>query len=364
MCNILVLEPGVMPDYDEFKNMCYNNWHSYGLVTRVADKLDIKKHVPASGEINPDELWDLVGQDVDFKRYVHVRHNTAGATTVENAHPFDVFYSGDKQIVFMHNGTLYPYKSKKKNNLGQLEDDDTGPSDTKNFVDQILTPYIAASDFGNGKGDLASPELKRLLDAFWITNNRGILIANDQDHMLLGTINDHQGWKTKKNKAGQEFLTSNVDYFMNVTRGPEFSRRAAQQAKAKAATASTANKTGTNVIPFAKLEDFNFKKRHGFYELGNSLVNILSDWNVYDRSGAITLGNATRDELIDLYANKQDCISVMDWVFSDYANMYVEMMDLEDKHDKSSKKVASLVNEIKALKAELRGFESQVGNVA
>ena len=152
MCNILLLKPGQMPYKEEFINMCYNNWHSYGLVVKVDGKLDIKRHVPES-EIDPLELWNLIEKDRQYERLVHVRHTTAGATNLDNCQPFDVFYQEHKgknptNIVFAHNGTLYDYKSKKWDDKGIQMDDPDGPSDTKNFVDQVLIPFITASDFG------------------------------------------------------------------------------------------------------------------------------------------------------------------------------------------------------------------------
>lgn len=357
MCNILVLKPGQMPlERHEFDNMCRNNWHSYGLVTIVDGRLDIKRKVPESGEIDPDEIWDLLLKDRDLSRILHVRHTTAGLTNLENCHPFDVFYQErkgktPKQVVFMHNGTLYEFKSKKFDNKGISVDDDSGPSDTQNFVQRVLTPYLSASDFGNGKGDIQAPLFQILVRKFWpTTSNRGILIANDQDPLILGD------WKTMKAADGSDILSSNSDYFTSVIRGPAKERMEEERRK-REATFPSSKKAGTNIIPFKgditpyTMFDFTKNKRHGAFDLKGSLKDILDDWNVWDRGTAINLGFATQAELKDIYnAGEKDCVILMDWIFTDYMQMYEEMNEIEDKHQKASNMIASLKGELNELR--------------
>ncbi len=345
MCNILILKPGEMPNKTEFETMCHNNWHSFGLVTKIDGKLDIIKEAPESGEIDAGAIWKLLERDKQYERYLHVRHNTAGATTLENTHPFDVFFSDNKHIVFMHNGTLYPFKSKKQSMNGVLIDDDDGPSDSFNFAKDVLTELVAGTNFGTGKGDIHHPMFKKILEQFWLANNRGILISNDQAPLLLGD------WKDYKPKDTDFVIKSaNLEYFQNVTRGPEFSRREAAKKKKEEAE----NKTKSNKTPMiVPLSNFRFEAKHKFFQLKDSIVNILNDWNVYDRTGAVSLGFATRDELEELYASKSDCIAVMDWVFTDYANLYEEFMELEDDKDAATKKIATIMSELKELRAHV-----------
>ncbi len=354
MCNILILTPGQMPNKKEFETMCHNNWHSYGLVTKIDGKLDITKGVPESGEIDAEAIWKLLERDVEFERYLHVRHNTAGATTLENTHPFEVFYSDKKHVVFMHNGTLYPFKSKKQSPNGTMIDDDDGPSDSYNFTKDVLTELVAGTNFGTGKGDVHHPMFKRILEQFWLANNRGILIVNDQAPLLLGD------WKEYK-PQGTDFVikSANLEYFQNVTRGPEFSRREAAKKIQEEAERKAKGSTSTPMV--TSLSNFRFEAKHRFYALKDSIVNILSDWNVYDRSGAVSLGFATRDELEELYNSKADCIAVMDWVFSDYAKLYEEFCDLEDDKDKATKKIATMTEELKELRAYVFKEDQKVG---
>ena len=340
MCVIIALDKGQNIPDDMLRNACYNNWHSYGLVVHVGDKLDIIRKVPKSGEVDWKEVKDLLEDNVEYKRYLHLRHTTAGKTDLENCHPFDVYYNqktGD-HVVFMHNGTMYPYKSKKIEN-GQSVDDDSGPSDTKNFTDQVLIPYVASCDFGNGHGDINHPLFVKLIDKMWPTgSNRGLLISNKYEPLFIDT------WKMV-GPEGKKFKASNDDYFSYCKRGPEYDRREAER-KAKEAK-NTKGSAGKGVTVQVKdFRDFDIKAPHRFYSLSESICEILNDWDVYDRPGATTLGFATRAELEKLHSSKADCVSVMEWIFTDYAKLYEEHLDLEEKHTKASKMIAQLKAEL------------------
>lgn len=360
MCNILWLKAGQMPYKNEFWNMCYNNWHSYGLSVKIDGRLDTKKHVPESGEIDPQELWDLIEKDRQYDRILHVRHTTAGTTSLENCHPFPVFYqerkgSVPREIQFMHNGTLYEYKSKKLNENGALIDDDSGPSDTQNFVNRVLVPYLSATDFGKGKGDLDHPLTRDLIKKFWpLTGNRGLVYSGDQAPLFLGD------WKKMKASDGSDIMSANDDYFKDVTRGPEAARRDAIKRATEVKTSVSTFRTTvsgttvqTDIVPFTRF-DFSFKDRTPcMWELKTSFAHILGDWNVWDRGVAVALGAATTDELTELYdKDKKATISLMEWIFADYAQTYVDLLESEDKHRKASERIAAIQGEL----TELRKF--------
>ena len=337
MCNIVILKPGQMPVRSEFDNMCYNNWHSFGLVTKIDNKLDITKKVPDNGEIDPDEIYKLLERDVEFERILHVRHNTAGATNLENCHPFSVYFNlnDSRTIVFMHNGTMYEYKSKKQapNGYAQVDDPD-GPSDTKNFTDKILIPVVERLG-----GDITNRVNQLILDKFWpMSGNRGVLIASDQPILTFGD------WKKRKDAEGNDFLSSNDEYFDSCKRGPEFDRR--EEARKKLATKTT-TKTGGEGRTVVPLSEFRIGHKHGFYQLNTSLKNINSDWNIYDRDTASFLGYATKDEITEIFkAGEKECVSLMDWIFSDYTALYHEHLEaLEDKK-KAENIIASLKKQL------------------
>lgn len=348
MCNIFILEPGQMPGYHEFENCVYNNWHSYGLVTKVGDRLDIKKVVPESGEVDPKEVYELLSKDIEHQRFLHLRHTTAGKTDLENAHPFDVYYdpSSGRQILFMHNGTFDTYKSKKYNGTVSV-DDDSGPSDTKNFVDQVLIPFIPAMNFGTGKGDIHHELFKRFMIRFWPDwNSKGVLIASDQPFATIGP------WKELDNiGAGgpDKIKVSNDLYFDHVQRGPEFTRRRLREEEDKKNAKKNAPKIDKKIV---QLSEFDLSRRHSFYDLPTSPCHLVNDFDFYDRQGAVAVGYLSPSEIAELYEYKEEMISVADWVFTDYALLYEEFQALEEKLQKSTKKNAEFAERIKELTEE------------
>lgn len=335
MCAIIILEPGQSIKDEWLQNAVYNNWHSYGLVTRVGDALQIDKVVPESGEVSFEEVKEKLEANKEYQRILHLRHTTAGKTDLENCHPFDILYvpKTKKQVVFMHNGTMNEYKSKIYEGSVAV-DDNSGPSDTQNFVNQVLIPVISGSNFGKGFGDMDNPLMRKILDKLWPFGNRGILITNDQKPLLLGT------W-TEKGYGDEKIIVSNNDYFEKVIRGPEKERRdALEDAKKK----DSVVKTGM----FHNLKDFTLDKKHGFYSLKDSPNKLLNDWEFYNRESCISVGYLTKDELEQIYHDKDDCIAVMEWAFTDYAKLYKEHVALQKKLVNATKKIATLVEESKS----------------
>ncbi len=218
MCVIIHLPAGAKIEFAKLKNAVHNNWHSYGLVTRIDGKLDIKKVVPKNGEVSPEEVRDLLEKDEEFERILHLRHNTAGATTLRNCHPFDVYYDDNRQVVFMHNGTFNEYKPKKFDKDGKLEDDPNGLSDSVTFAEENITPMLVRSG-----GNINDHFLQKVVRKFWSANNRGVLISSDQDCWIIG-----DDWKEMVYE-GATLKISNDLYFDKVVRGPEADRRAEAQ---------------------------------------------------------------------------------------------------------------------------------------
>lgn len=353
MCSILHLKPGQMPLLNELENAVWNNWHSYGLVTMVDGKLDIKKKCPKD-EVDPKEVWDLLNADKDYERFLHLRHNTAGATTLENTHPFEVYFNPKtgRHVVFMHNGTFDAYKSKKETATGTWVDDPDGPSDTKNFVDRVLIPYTSAMDFGSGKGDISNYYYRNLIRKFWSSvESKGVIIASDQEPFFIGTW-----YETDALGKGEKIKCSNKTYFSSVIRGPEFERRRLREEadKKKKEKDAEKNAKANGIVP---LSSFDFSKKHGFYDLSQSMCHILSDWDFYDRANCVSLGYATFEELEELYKHKSDCLQVMDFAFTDYAKLYKEHEELQAEKDRATKKIAEFAEEIKTLKAKIASHE-------
>lgn len=358
MCAIIRLMPKQMISKEALYNACHNNWHSFGLVTKVDGKLDIYRDVPESGEIDPDKVYKMLQADFEYERYLHVRHNTAGATNLENTHPFDVLFDEKtgNHLVFMHNGTLYEYKSKKKSESGAMVDDDDGPSDTKNFTDEVLVPSCLA-DFGSGVGDIKNPFFVKTMNKFWPgAGNRGVLISSKSDPLFLGS------W-VEVGEDGNKILASNNDYFEKVTRGPEFIRRRLREEEEKKRLEEklAAKKSKTSIIcvgeksnstTLAALKDHKVESVVDHFSLTESLKNIFGDWDVWDREGMVALGLATRQELEGLYDDRTTCLCIMDAVFTEFAKMHGDLEKEREKRFKAEKQIEKFSNELRSLKSE------------
>lgn len=349
MCVILVLEPGVMPDKSKLFNAVYNNWHGYGLVYKGKKAFDvIKKSAERDGEITPEEVWELLESKKQYLRYLHLRHNTAGATSLDNTHPFEVLRHGDDIILFMHNGTLYEYKSKisvpSKFTQGSftMEDDPNGPSDTKNFVDQVLTPYLGSLLYNGRIGDLTNPNMRKLISKFWSTpqTNRGILLSKKQEHWMFGA------WEKIKNSGGQEISVSNTDYFDSVKRGPEKERRDVQAAQAKAkvqAQTVQTNQAEQKVVQISDLSELDLTQGLALFEIKGRARQILDDYNIWDREVAAKgVGNLTKADLLDIANDTESCVALMDWIFCDYATLNDEYEELRSKCGRQEKRIMEL----------------------
>lgn len=372
-----------MPDKDEFFNSVYNNWNAYGLVTKVpvtdGFHLDIKKkHYGDDGESDPQEIYDLIQKDIEYERFLHLRHTTAGANTAENCQPIDVYYDekSGNQIVFMHNGTFMSFVPKKLNGQ-KWEDDNEGKSDTVNFVEKVLQPFIPAMNFGTGKGDIQHPLFKLWFHKFWPDTSRGILISSKYDSITQGSWD-----KIKCDKTGQDIAVSNDTYFKNVTRGPEFMRREEarrrfweESNKQKEAEKGVQKKV-SEMTELYSFQDFKFGKRN--LELDEPLADLLSENMFWDREHATMLGYATWDEFWELTGDRSTCATIFSYVAEDYLQCHQELMETQTKHEKASKLIAELKGEIMNLQNELklaqegksskktsrRDFDSEAGKVA
>lgn len=371
MCVIICLSPNQTIPYRNLENACYNNWHSFGLVTlkRPENKghkfpytMEVHREVGPDDGIDPRHVEAMLETNKDHFRILHLRHNTAGATTLENTHPFDV-YQDDKtghRVVFMHNGTLYKYKSKKMEN-GREVDDDSGPSDTKNFVDKVLIPFSNV-DFGDGLADIENELFRDVITKYWEvpTTNRGILISNTQEPFLLGD------WK-EVNFEGQKILVSNDEYFYMVKRGPEHTRRMFQEQLAKQKAKEEAGQTDGAVVPIGQVEHpylllktitEKIANKHPFFRLSESPVNILNDWEVYDRAtAASSLCLMTRDEIRQILNDEETAVALIEWIFSDYGCLFEESQIIDEKQRRAEGHIAALKSEIEVLRSDLDAKE-------
>ena len=364
MCSIVHLKANVKMPEEALFNAVYNNWHSYGLVTKIDGKLLIQRVVPKDGEIDPEEVARELHKNQEYERFLHLRHNTAGTTSLENCHPFDILYSDNgPHVVWMHNGTMHEYKSREYDTKAQkFVDDDTGPSDTQNFTNDVLIPYTSAMNFGGGVGDISHPLYRKAMNKLFPVSNRGVIISNLADPFFLGD------WK-KITKQGVEFYASNDEYFDKTIRGPKFERdkKAAEEARKQHEASRFRSPAGQKASSFGPrtIEDINnyasvlgreTEKPHRFFELKDSINAILADYRVYEAEGAAALANLTKPEFEALMQNK-DVVDLFMYAFHEFQELFFaklkleeEFKKVEEKHSRASVTIADRVEELRALK--------------
>lgn len=381
MCNIIYLRPGQAILDEHLQNVCYNNWHSFGLIIKGVNRFEVIRQVPQA-ETDWKEIKELLEENVDFERYLHVRHNTAGSNSLENCHPFQVFKSDDNEVYLMHNGTISEFKPGKWEPLanGQrwVEDND-GPSDTLNFANIIIKPLMEVSKFSTREG-LNDFILKRLVNKFLTSGNRVLLVNREAGHSPIFCGD----WTTFK--SGEEDLyCSNDTYFKDVIRGPENDRRRLRREQEEAAfkareetekanlpairyaprplvwdepegTKTTTKVTKIGVTPLSELKP-NFIT---FKALAHRWPQLLNDTNMWVREGAVAFGHLTEAELRPIFEDKEN-FYLFAFLLNDYAQLFEEYTELVSECDG---KVEDMQEEIDKLTAKHQGATKAIATVA
>ena len=236
MCVIFHFAAGAMMPKEAFTNAVHNNPDGWGLILKDGNgKLQVLRDCPEGGN-DPEVLWKLIETNKDIERFLHVRHSTKGAINVENTHPFPVFSSNDRDVYFMHNGTLPNFGStgytvySHNNNYGRVNNGEKveGKSDTLDFCEKILVPALQYVVGENGRADYHNKMFQELiLQKNWGGNSKGLFISNDLNPYYHGN-----GWELfDKEDTENVVWVSNKDYFKAVTRGPFFERQKAEAAR-------------------------------------------------------------------------------------------------------------------------------------
>lgn len=299
MCNIIALKAGVSIPYEKLETCTYNNPHGFGLILRdpSTKKLQIIRRCPK--ENDPKEIFDLLEDNKDIERYLHLRWRTDGPINLENTHPFPAYSSNNREIYFMHNGVLSDFKPRSvyENGVQKTLEGDT--SDSKKFNDEFLAPYLLTHVGANGKADYHDPMFIKIINKFWSSGSKGLLISNDLEPLFI----NEKEWK-ELDFGGGKFWSSNDTYWNRLTRGPEYDRREAEakQKREKEAAARAANRfQEENKNPMGgsitNLRDITLKPKE---VLSEDLANIFEDYNIWTDEGTAALSNLTQIEIEDL----------------------------------------------------------------
>lgn len=297
MCNIVMLGEGVSIPYPKFENMVHNNPHGFGLILKDKKnkKLQVIRRCPPAGN-DPKEIYDLLEDNKDIERYLHVRWRTDGPIDIDNTHPFPAYISDTRQVYFMHNGVLNDYKPSQgrvtwMNGVKTQEEEAENTSDSKKFNDEFLAPYLLTSSGANGKADINDPIFHKIIHKFWGNgDSKGLLICNDLESVQINTSKWHE-----LDLGGGKFWSSNNTYFDNLIRGPVYEEKKkkreeeeARQRASKFQSGVSVNRSNKGII--TDLKDLDLKAREIKSE---ELFNIFEDYNIWDEEGMAALNNIT-----------------------------------------------------------------------
>lgn len=348
MCVIIHLEPGFTPSYAMIEMATWNNPHGYGLILRdkSAKKLQLIKSGSNAIEngSDPKEVYDLLKDNEDLERIIHLRWKTEGDVSIENVQPFGVYSSGKRDIFLMHNGTLHDFRPPSAvvsyvNGVKQEKNERTGWSDTRIFAEDIVSPLLVRIKGEDGFGDIHDPMFVKTINKFWgsAAHNRGILISSDQEPLYLNKT----CWQ-EISDGGQKFLASNNTYFTKLERGPEFERRKKieeEEKKARFQDTSGKDQKSSTGAPVQKLKDILLNDK---ITLPINIKDLLHDVDVYTHQGLAELKNITAIEWEKFIESKSDIMSLLLHLTDEFAVLHERYQKLVSFQEmkREEKKVA------------------------
>lgn len=357
MCVIIVLKPGYTLPLFMLENACYNNPHGYGLILRDQNtkKLQIiKSNEKALADGNdPDEIYNLLKENEDIERYLHVRWKTEGDISLENVQPFCSYNSNKREVYFMHNGTLGDYRPptqhvRYENGIKVEESNGSQQSDSFRFNEMVLQPVLSRISGEQGKGDILDPVFATIVTKFWGsgTINKGLLVSSDQGPLLI----NRENWKTIKTNNG-EFVASNDTYFDKLVRGPMFEKQEQEKKEAEAEERRRRFQevdSKKNSTEIKKLKDILLQDK---IKLPLNIKELLSDVDVYSDEGLASLKNLTAIEWEEFFDNnKENTVHLMIHFTDEFAKLY-------DKYTKASEYLKKIQSE----KSQKKEQEVRVG---
>lgn len=329
MCNILALSPGVMLPFDKFENMVNNNPHGFGLILKDPKhkRLEVIRRCNVKGN-DPKEIFDLIDDNKDIERYLHVRWRTDGPIDIDNTHPFPAYASDKRQVYFMHNGILHDYKPKCKtttyeNGVAVVSEAEEGTSDSKKFNDEFLAPYLLRHVGENGPADISDPVFQGIVQKFWgHGDSKGLLVSNDQDFVLI----NRKSWKELDFGKGK-FWSSNDTYFNTLSRGPVFEeQKKKREEEAKKREGRFQNRGANDSGAITDLKNVNLKPRATLTE---DLSRIFEDYDIWTEEGMASLNNLTNLELDHLVKHSpEEAVNLLLTLTGYYS-------DLHEKHTRA-----------------------------
>lgn len=344
MCAIIYLPVGKIIDYAKFENCVHNNFHSWGLILKNTEhkKLEVIRRCRwGENKANdPKEIFELLQDNMDLDRYLHLRFRTEGPIDMENTHPFPVYVSDKRQVYFMHNGSLTQFRPKTETTTYEAGIKVVKPgedvSDSKKFCDELLAPLLLKFSGENGKADIHDPMLSTLIDKFWTTTSKGLLISNDQEPLFI----NERDW-VKIGTGDNIVFASNNTYFDSVTRGPEFERRKQEKEMSEAKARSKFREEGVTAdkSSIADLKTIPLLPRK---ILTDELDRIFEDYNIWEEKGISALDNITAIEFEALVKRSPDeavnLLLILTGYYKELHDRHTRLVEHVEKTKKDNKK--------------------------
>lgn len=187
--------------YDRFCNALENNPHSIGIVYKDTEdnKVKIERFVnPAKGK---DKIYDIIKDKEEYA--IHFRYATHGGVNLANCHPFIV----NKDLCLMHNGVMSEF--------GKV---DESKSDTKNFTESFLRPYIEQEGIGVIKDKEFIEDVGKVIGSY----NKILLIDKDFNWTI---INESSGvWKEGCWLSNSYSTESSRNYYDSYNYGSSYGK--------------------------------------------------------------------------------------------------------------------------------------------
>lgn len=175
MCLIMMKQPGVIIPEEKFMTAFENNPHGWGYSTPGENGYLLTQK---SLDIGAEELYTYLHDELkDDKVMVHLRYNTAGETSIRNAHPFPILekQTDGMDVRMCHNGTIFKYKTKS-----------SWESDTRNFVRKYVRPLFKRLAKGYTPAEMFSdPFVEQLLKEPLPTSSVLTFLAGDGSELII-----------------------------------------------------------------------------------------------------------------------------------------------------------------------------------
>lgn len=329
MCVIIELKPGYTLPKDMLITAYHNNEDGYGLVLKdsIAEKIQVIQKLQG----DPEEIYDLLKDNEDIHRYLHLRNRTEGDINKENLHPFCSYFSDETQVYFFHNGTLHMYKPDDEKiiyegNVRKVSAPKETISDSNKFNKLVLQPLFMKFHGVNGKADYTDPVCQNIIEKYWGSGyNQGLIVSNKYDPYFINP----SGWKVIKVSDTEEFYASNDLYFKEIKRGKEFEKlkrikdekeRTERESRFQASAEVGRTLFGRTIT---NLKDYSLKPKK--FSL-DALADVLTDIDLYTREGVSDLSLLTHPEVNTLVkeTSMEDLATLFIYLTTSYTEIYDE----------------------------------------